>query len=135
LNPNPQQLISWIFLHCQEQNSLLRSVYWGHPLEGDCQEDRLQILLSYYLILLYNIHVVTLRILSRPLFSTFRLQTLSAPVTHLDQGNELPLAPEGAPENNRYHTMSKTKANRSVVWDQPLVAHDMGKRVSQHFIL
>jgi len=53
-------------------------------------------------------HVATLGILSRPLFSTFRLQVLSAPVTHLDQGNELPLAPEGAPENNRYHTMSKT---------------------------
>ncbi|MBA7704247.1 hypothetical protein ES703_113049 [subsurface metagenome] len=84
------------------------SCKWGHPLEGDCQEDRLQILLPYYLILLYNIYVVTLRILSRPLFSIFRLQTLSAPVTHLDQGNELPLAPEGAPENNRYHTMSKT---------------------------
>jgi len=79
--------------------------------------------------------VATLGILSRPLFSTLRLQRLSAPVTHLDQGNELPLAPEGAPENNRYHIMSKTKANRPVVWDQPLVAHDMGKRVSQHSIL
>jgi hypothetical protein len=42
--------------------------------------------------------VVKLRTLLFPVFSAFRLQNLSAPVTHLDQGNELPLAPEGAPE-------------------------------------
>ena len=26
MNPNSQQLISWIFLHCQEQNSLLQFI-------------------------------------------------------------------------------------------------------------
>jgi hypothetical protein len=50
--------------------------------------------------------VVTLGTLWRPLFSIIRLQDLSAPVTHLDQGNTLPLALDGAPENDRYHTMS-----------------------------
>ena len=32
----------------------------------------------------------------------------TAPDTHLDQGKRLPLARNWAPENDRYHVMSKT---------------------------
>jgi hypothetical protein len=60
------------------------------------------------------ITVIMLGTLMHPLFRALVTDS-SVPGAHLDQGSRMPLAPLGAPENNRYHTMASMLDNRTVV--------------------
>ena len=91
------------------------------------------IVLYHFFYSLYNIPVVTLGILLHPLSSIFRLQTLSALATHLDQGKDCPWYLKAPQKIIGAIPCPKRWIDRPVVCDQPLVAHDMGKRVSQHY--